>query len=81
MIQLKLVTVYKDGGTESYLATDELGSYLGGGYVICLDNRLGSQTKGYWYIGYPEKNNGNMLDVDSSFVQNLNKAITVFKNQ
>lgn len=81
MIELKLVTIYKDGGTEAYLVTDGLGNYLGDGYVYYLDNRFHSQTKGHWYIGYPEAHYGNILGENLLMVQKMNKALSIFKNR
>lgn len=48
-----LHTLYhRDGGTEEYSFLDR---------TFCLDHRLGTNTKGDWYEGYPKKDNSNRI--------------------
>lgn len=77
MIKLIKAATYKDGGTESYLIDDGIGGFFDNGQLYYLDSRLFSVTKNYWYKGYPEKNNGNLIDPKSDFAMELNSALAV----
>jgi hypothetical protein len=74
MITLTKTTSYKDGGTEAYLLGDNLNQFNKNGLVFCCDNRLFSSTKGCWYEGYPEKNNGNLVAPESELALALDSA-------
>lgn len=75
MIILIKATTYKDGGTESYLLSDGMGGFTDNGQLYYLDGRLRSVTKNCWYKGYPEENNGNLIDPKSEFAMELNSAL------
>lgn len=72
---------YKDGGTESYLLGDGIGGFINEGQMYYLDGRLFSTTKGCWYKGYPEKNNGNLIDPKSEFALELDSALAVLEGK
>ncbi len=46
------IDTYKDGGTT------EIKTMF---YSYCIDNRIGSTTKGKLYKGYPKKDNSNII--------------------
>ncbi len=47
------ITNYRDGGTLSIRGSFPVnGQYLE--LEVCVDYRIGSKTKGTWFIGYPK---------------------------
>jgi len=62
---------YRDGGTELFLYKNE---------NYALDYRLDSSTKNQWYLGYPKRDNSNLI-TDSFLVDELTNALKIIKNE
>jgi hypothetical protein len=62
---------YKDGGTVEYLTDNDLS--------FCLDNRILSNTKGKWYLGYPDKPESTMLEDDNLLLIQFLNVLKDFK--
>jgi hypothetical protein len=63
--------MYKDGGTTKYITDNDL--------EFCLDNRIGSNTKRRWYLGYPGKPESTMLEDDNLLLIDFLKSLSNFK--
>lgn len=61
--------MYRDGGTIEYLFEN---------IRYCIDNRIGSETKGQWYKRYPEKDNSNLIE-DVELIRILNHELSLIK--
>ena len=68
---IKRIDTYRDGGTFA-IATDE--------GEICVDKRIGTNTKGLIYKGYPEKNNSNLISDQKAAKEELKKALRKFNS-
>ncbi len=51
---------YRDGGTR-YFKNLPFHKYFQFDKEVCQDNRIGSETKGEWYLGYPNKDDSRLL--------------------
>ena len=49
------VGTYRDGGTRSFRDSSFDFYFKKVDVEICQDNRIGSTTKGQWFLGYPDK--------------------------
>lgn len=48
-------TSYRDGGTKSFKVTWFSWYFKEEVKEVCQDDRIGSKTKGEWFLGYPDK--------------------------
>lgn len=62
---LNLISISKDGGT---------GSYDYNGVKYCLDRRINTTTYSQWYLGYPKKDNSNIV-TDINLISLLNAGL------
>lgn len=66
-MKIKMIDNYLDGGTIS-ITTDTC--------KYCIDNRLFSETKGKIYLGYPNKDNGNIIGDQDEIKKEILESIT-----
>jgi len=66
-MKITKIDQYKDGGTYELVTTD-----FG---VICIDNRLGSRTKGRLYNGYPKYDKTNLIVGFDSFYNDIIESL------
>lgn len=66
-MKIKLIVSYLDGGTIS-ITTDTC--------EYCIDNRLFSETKGKIYLGYPNKDNSNLIDDQDEIKKEILESIS-----
>ena len=66
-MKIKLIGTYSDGGTISII-TDT--------HKYCVDDRLFSETKGKIYLGYPNKDNSNLIDNQDEIKKEILESIT-----
>lgn len=66
-MKIKRVDINRDGGTIS-ITTDTC--------KYCIDNRLFSETKGKIYLGYPNKDNSNIIDNQDEIKKEILESIT-----
>lgn len=64
-IEMKRVTVCRDGGTALYLYKNK---------IYYMDFRIRTITEGEWYNGYPMRDNSNII-TDKKLVQELNDEL------
>lgn len=69
-MEINKFETYRDGGTIS-LGTDK--------GTFCFDGRIGSDTKGRLYEGYPKSDNSNIIE-NSSLESELIEALKLYKN-
>lgn len=62
---------YCDGGTIE-LETDK--------GIFCFDNRIGSDTKGRLYDGYPKDDNSNIIENSEDLETELIEGLKSYKN-
>jgi hypothetical protein len=67
------VSMYRDGGTSSIMMLHTTS------YEICIDNRIGSTTKGDVWRGYPEKE-GSVRLTDPDVKKKLRLALLEYAN-
>jgi hypothetical protein len=63
--------VYRDGGTIE-VVTDK--------GIFCFDGRIGSNTKGRLYDGYPKSDNSNLIENSESIEAELIEGLKLYKN-
>jgi hypothetical protein len=70
-MEIKKFEMYRDGGTIE-LTTDK--------GIFCFDDRIGSNTKGRLYEGYPRRDNSNIIENSDGLEQELIDSLKSFKN-
>ena len=63
--------MYLDGGTIE-LETDK--------GIFCFDGRIGSNTKGRLYDGYPKSDNSNLIENSEDLETELIECLKLYKN-
>ena len=63
--------MYLDGGTIE-LDTDK--------GIFCFDERIGSNTKGILYNGYPKDDNSNLIENSEDLETELIECLKLYKN-
>ncbi len=63
--------MYRDGGTIE-LETDK--------GILCFDERIGSNTKGRIYDGYPKSDNSNLIENSEDLESELIEGLKFYKN-
>ena len=64
--------VYLDGGTVE-IETDK--------GVFCFDKRIGSNTKGRLYEGYPKSDNSNLIETSEDLETELIESLKSYKDR
>ena len=70
-MEIKKFEMYRDGGTIE-LDTDK--------GIFCFDGRIGSNTKGRLYKGYPKDDNGNLIENSDDLENQLIECLKLYKN-
>jgi len=70
-MEIKKFEMYRDGGTIE-LTTDK--------GIFCFDERIGSDTKGRLYDGYPKSDDSNLIENSVDLEQELIKQLKLFKS-
>lgn len=70
-MEIKKFEMYRDGGTIE-LTTDK--------GIFCFDERIGSNTKGRLYEGYPKRDNSNIIENSDKLVEELIDSLKKFKS-
>jgi hypothetical protein len=70
-MEIKNFDMYRDGGTIE-LTTDK--------GIFCFDERIGSDTKGRLYQGYPKDDNSNLIENSDDIEQELIELLKSFKS-
>jgi len=68
-MKIKKISSYKDGGTIEIDTNDG---------IYCIDCRLKTTTKGIIFKGYPEKDNGNMIEEQDNVKSNILEALSEY---
>ena len=63
---------FKDGWTTE-ITTDE--------GVFTIDERLGTKTRGGLYLGYPNKDNSNIINDSKEMEEKIIEALKNYKNE
>ena len=69
-MEVKKFGTYRDGGTTE-ITTDK--------GIFCFDERIGSNTKGRLYRGYPKRDNSNLIENSDDLEQELIDSLKSFK--
>ena len=70
-MEIKKFEMYLDGGTIE-LDTDK--------GIFCFDERIGSNTKGRLYDGYPKDDNSNIIENSEDLENQLIECLKLYKN-
>jgi len=70
-MEIKKFEMYRDGGTIE-LTTDK--------GIFCFDERIGSNTKGRLYEGYPKRDNSNIIENSDELEEELISSLKTFKS-
>ena len=70
-MEIKKFETYRDGGTIE-LHTDK--------GIFCFDERIGSNTKGRLYQGYPKDDNSNLIENSDDLEAELIESLKLYKN-
>lgn len=70
-MEIKKFEMYRDGGTIE-LDTDN--------GIFCFDERIGSNTKGRLYDGYPKNDNSNLIENSEDLETELIGCLKLYKN-
>lgn len=70
-MEIKKFEMYRDGGTIE-LTTDK--------GIFCFDERIGSNTKGRLYEGYPKRDNSNIIENSYELEEELIDSLKTFKS-
>ena len=70
-MEIKKFEMYRDGGTIE-LDTDK--------GIFCFDGRIGSNTKGRLYKGYPKDDNSNLIENSDDLENQLIECLKLYKN-
>ena len=70
-MEIKKFEMYRDGGTIE-LETDK--------GIFCFDERIGSNTKGRIYDGYPKSDNSNLIENSEGLESELIEGLKLYKN-
>lgn len=70
-MEIKKFEMYRDGGTIE-LTTDK--------GIFCFDERIGSNTKGLLYKGYPKRDNSNIIENSYELEEELIDSLKTFKS-
>ena len=70
-MEIKKFEIYYDGGTIE-LETDN--------GIFCFDERIGSNTKGRLYNGYPKSDNSNLIENSKDLETELVESLKLYKN-
>ena len=71
IMEIKKFEMYRDGGTIE-LDTDK--------GIFCFDERIGSNTKGRLYQGYPKDDNSNLIENSEDLEIELIVCLKLYKN-
>ena len=70
-MEIKKFEMFLDGGTIK-ITTDE--------GIFCFDERIGSNTKGRLYQGYPKDDNSNLIETSEDLETELIGCLKLYKN-